>query len=79
MVIAPPVIVPSTATLVTVPCGGVMHWLVIPLVVVVTFCATVTPEQVALPVRAIVELPIKVGIPTVVVYEDLSACQVSFT
>ena len=54
-VIVPPVIVPSVPTLVTVPCGGVIHSLVVPEVVVVTFCATDAPEQVAVPVLATVE------------------------
>ena len=52
VVIVPPFRALPAMMLVTVPCGGVMHWLVVPLVVVVTFCATVAPAQEAVPAFA---------------------------
>ena len=52
----PPIMDPSVATLVTVPCGTGMHWLVTPEADVVTFWAASVPVQVAVPFLAMVAL-----------------------
>ena len=66
--------------LVTVPCGGVMQVVAVPVVDVVTVWTACAPVQLLdAPVLAMVELPIRVAMPVVAVYDDLSACHVSLT